>query len=166
MKLVIRLYLIAAFSLWLSMMIVDAQSAPRDFVDPPHEFSVMPFWLWNDTLKDEKIIRQIADFETHGVFGFVIHPRIGLPDNIKWLSPEMIHSMRTAITEAVRRNMHVILYDDGMYPSGSSGGQVVARNPAYAARGLAKICYQHQRDFNYLKMRYLWEGANIDSNGI
>jgi hypothetical protein len=35
--------------------------------------------------------------------------------------------------------MYVILYDEGMYPSGSSGGQVVARNPEHAARGLAKI---------------------------
>ncbi len=99
----------------------------------------MPFWFWNDTLKDEEIIRQIADFEAHGVYGFVIHPRIGLPENIKWLSPEMIHSMDVAIAEASRRKMYVVLYDEGMYPSGSSGGQVVARNPAHAARGLAKI---------------------------
>jgi hypothetical protein len=99
----------------------------------------MPFWFWNDTLKDDEIVRQIADFEAHGVFGFVIHPRIGLPENIKWLSAEMIHSMDLAIREASKRKMYVILYDEGMYPSGSSSGQVVARNPEHAARGLAKI---------------------------
>jgi hypothetical protein len=99
----------------------------------------MPFWFWNDTLNDQEIIRQIADFESHGVFGFVIHPRIGLPDNVKWLSPEMIHAMDVAIGEAAKRKMYVVLYDEGMYPSGSSSGQVVARNPAHAARGLAKI---------------------------
>ena len=111
----------------------------KEFIDPPREFSVMPFWFWNDTLKDTEIVRQIADFEAHGVYGFVIHPRIGLPDNVKWLSPEMIHAMNVAISEASRRNMYVVLYDEGMYPSGSSSGQVVARNPAHAARGLAKI---------------------------
>jgi hypothetical protein len=116
-----------------------SQEIPKEFITPPREFSVMPFWFWNDTLKDQEIIRQIADFEAHGVYGFVIHPRIGLPENVKWLSPEMIHSMRTAITEASKRKMYVVLYDEGMYPSGSSGGQVVARNPAHAARGLAKI---------------------------
>jgi hypothetical protein len=116
-----------------------AQNLPKDFIDPPHEFSVMPFWFWNDTLKDEEIIRQIADFDEHGVYGFVIHPRIGLPGNIKWLSPEMIHFMDVAISEASRRKIHVVLYDEGMYPSGSSSGQVVARNPAYAARGFSKI---------------------------
>jgi len=99
----------------------------------------MPFWFWNDTLKDEEIIHQITDFEAHGVYGFVIHPRIGLPDNVKWLSPEMIHAMDVAISEASKRGMYVVLYDEGMYPSGSSSGQVVTRNPEHAARGLAKI---------------------------
>jgi hypothetical protein len=51
----------------------------------------------------------------------------------------MIHAMTVAISEAARCNMYVILYDEGMYPSGSSSGQVVAKNPAHAARGLAKI---------------------------
>ncbi|MCX7045464.1 MAG: glycosyl hydrolase [Candidatus Sumerlaeota bacterium] len=110
-----------------------------EFRDPPHEFSVMPFWFWNDDLKDDELLRQLADFEAHGVYGFVIHPRIGLPKEMGWLSPRMIQCMRLVIEEAARRKMHVVLYDEGMYPSGSSSGQVVARNPAHAARGLAKI---------------------------
>ena len=87
-------------------------------------------------------MRQIADFEAHGVYGFVIHPRIGLPRDIGWLSPRMIHSMHVAVDEAKRSKMYVILYDEGMYPSGSAAGQVVARNPDHAARGLAKIDLQ------------------------
>jgi hypothetical protein len=130
------------FTLILSLSLIPviyAQEISKDFLNPPKEFSVMPFWFWNDTLKDEEIIRQISDFEAHGVYGFVIHPRIGLPDYVKWLSPEMIHAMNVAISEASRRKMYVVLYDEGMYPSGSSSGQVVARNPGHAARGLAKI---------------------------
>jgi hypothetical protein len=30
----------------------------------------------------------------------------------------------------------------------------------------AKICYQHQRDFNYLEIRHLWEDAKTDSKGV
>jgi hypothetical protein len=116
-----------------------SQDLPKEFIDPPHEFSVMPFWFWNDTLKDEEIVRQISDFESHGAYGFVIHPRIGLPGDVTWLGDKMIHAMDVAISEASRRNMYVVLYDEGMYPSGSSGGQVVAKNPAHAAHGLAKI---------------------------
>lgn len=130
--------LIRVFFLLLSLQAFP-QKAPAEFIDPPREFSVMPFWFWNDTLKDEEIIRQIADMESHGVYGFVIHPRIGLPENVKWLGEKMIHAMRVAIKEAEKRKMYVVLYDEGMYPSGSSGGQVVERNPEHAARGLAKI---------------------------
>jgi hypothetical protein len=116
-----------------------SQPLPGNFADPPHEFTLMPFWFWNDSLKDNEIVRQIADFEDHGVYGFVIHPRIGLPANTGWLSPGMIHAMKTAIEEAASRGMYVVLYDEGMYPSGSSSGQVVADNPSFAARGLAKV---------------------------
>lgn len=134
-------FLFRSFYILIIVLLLSGctSKVPKEFIDPPREFSVMPFWFWNDSLKDEEIIRQIADFEEHGVYGFVIHPRIGLPENIKWLSPPMIHSMKIAIKEAASRNMYVILYDEGMYPSGSSSGQVVARNPDHAARGLAKI---------------------------
>jgi hypothetical protein len=131
--------LFIAFFSFCCTGINKAQDVPEEFINPPREFSVMPFWFWNDTLKDEEIIRQIADFEAHGVFGFVIHPRIGLPDNVKWLSSDMIHAMDVAISEASRRKMYVVLYDEGMYPSGSSSGQVVARNPEHAAHGFSKI---------------------------
>jgi hypothetical protein len=132
--------LFSAFLLFFSITIIlNSQNLSKELVIPPREFSVMPFWFWNDDLKENEIIRQIADFEAHGVYGFVIHPRIGLPESIGWLSPEMIHFMKIAIEEATRRKMYVVLYDEGMYPSGSSSGQVVARNPNHAAHGLAKI---------------------------
>lgn len=123
----------------ISGQFIAAQTNIGGFADPPREFSVMPFWFWNDSLDEAEIIRQIDDFEAHGVYGFVIHPRIGLPENIGWLSPAMLHYMHVAIGEAAKRKMYVILYDEGMYPSGSSSGQVVAKNPGHAARGLARI---------------------------
>ncbi len=111
----------------------------QEFRDPPKEFSVMPFWFWNDELKEAEIIRQIADFESHGVYGFVIHARIGLPEDIGWMSDKMIGCMKLAVAEAHKHGMYVVLYDDGMYPSGSSSGQVVKENPAFAERMLDKI---------------------------
>ncbi|MEI6143760.1 MAG: glycosyl hydrolase, partial [Mariniphaga sp.] len=56
-----------------------------------------------------------------------------------------------AIEEAERRNKKVILYDEGSYPSGSCEGQVVARNPAHAARGLAKIDLTSGEELNLAK---------------
>jgi hypothetical protein len=125
--------------LFFCTSLLNGQNIDKHFIDPPREFSVMPFWFWNDTLKADEILRQIKDFDEHGVYGFVIHPRMGLPKDMRFLSPEMLALMKVAIQEAERRDMKVILYDEGSYPSGSCEGQVVAKNPAHAARGIAKI---------------------------
>ncbi|MGA2408417.1 MAG: hypothetical protein ABSF81_16950 [Bacteroidales bacterium] len=86
MKLTIKkIQLFVFFSICITSIVI-AQDIPKDFINPLHEFSIMPFWFWNDSLKDEEIIGQIADFEEHGVYGFVIHPRIGQPENVKWVS--------------------------------------------------------------------------------
>jgi len=118
----------------------------EEFLDPPKEFSVMPFWFWNDELREAELIRQIADFEAHGVYGFVIHPRIGLPADTGWMSDKMIGFMKLVVAEASRRGMYVVLYDDGMYPSGSSSGQVVKENPAFAERILDKIEFSNSKE--------------------
>ncbi|MHC4496451.1 MAG: hypothetical protein ACYSYM_11595 [Planctomycetota bacterium] len=114
--------------------VTDGKSRAR-FADgwsnPPLEFSQAPFWFWNDRLSEEEIIRQLDDFWAHGVYGFVIHPRAGLPRSIGWMSDSMIRFMRIAIEQAAKRDMWVVLYDEGMYPSGSSSGQVVAERSAF-----------------------------------
>jgi hypothetical protein len=109
------------------------------WLEPPTEFSLAPFWFWNDALSEKEIARQLDDFKAHGVYGFVIHPRAGLPRDIGWMSENMIKFMRFAIEQAAKRDMWVVLYDEGMYPSGSSSGQVVAENPAFRTRGLFQI---------------------------
>ena len=103
---------------------------------PPAAFSQCPFWFWNDDLTEAELVRQIADFQAHGVDAFVIHARMGLPRSIGWLSDELFRFMRIALTEARGRGMWVMLYDEGMYPSGSAGGLVVARDASFQARGL------------------------------
>jgi len=107
--------------------------------NPPVEFSQAPFWFWNDNLSEEEIVRQLDDFKAHGVYGVIIHPRAGLPRSIGWMSKNMIHFMRIALEHAANHDMWVIFYDEGMYPSGSSSGQVVAENPAFHTRGLFAV---------------------------
>ena len=112
---------------------------PGGWVEPAPEFSLAPFWFWNDALSEKEIARQLDDFKAHGVYGFVIHPRAGLPRDTGWMSEPMINFMRFAIEQAAKRSMWVVLYDEGMYPSGSSSGQVVAENAAFRTRGLFQI---------------------------
>ncbi|HPD31951.1 MAG TPA: glycosyl hydrolase [Phycisphaerae bacterium] len=104
---------------------------------PSPEFSLMPFWFWNDDLDDDEIRRQMAAFREKGVHGFVIHARMGLPKDLEYMGPRWLGHVRFAVEEAARTGMRVCLYDEGMYPSGSAHGQVVQRNPSFAAQGLA-----------------------------
>jgi hypothetical protein len=118
---------------------MSSPQLPHEWQRPPAEFSLAPFWFWNDALDEAELARQLDDFQAHGVDAFVIHPRVGLPRDTGWMSRKLLDRMRFAIEEARRRGMWVILYDEGMYPSGSSSGQVVAANPAYQCRGLVRI---------------------------
>lgn len=101
---------------------------------PAREFSPMPFWFINDELSDDEIIRQLNDFNNKGVYGVVLHPRIGLPDNIEYLSDDYMHYIHTMVKTASELDMKIILYDEAMYPSGSAHGLVVKSNPRFASQ--------------------------------
>jgi hypothetical protein len=106
------------------------------FLTPADEFTPVPFWFWNDDLVETEIIRQIRAFCEKGVLGFVVHPRIGIPRDIRYLGNRYMELVETAVREAERLGMVVFLYDEAMYPSGSAHGMVVEGNPEYASRGL------------------------------
>ncbi len=113
----------------------------NEFLSPAPAFSPMPFWFWNDDLSEEEIGKQIGEFREKGVNGFVIHPRIGLPESIPYMGDEWLHYVRFAVKEAKRLGMRVLLYDEAMYPSGSCHGEVVKRNPGYAS-----VCLEMRSD--------------------
>ncbi|GIN74861.1 hypothetical protein J14TS2_53360 [Bacillus sp. J14TS2] len=116
-------------------------SIQEQFLHPSEEFTPIPFWFWNDRLSNEEIRRQIHDFHEKGVNGFVLHPRIGIPIEIEYLSDQFMNFVEVAVQEAEQLGMSVILYDEAMYPSGSANGKVVKENPEYASRGLKMIEY-------------------------
>lgn len=110
----------------------------ENFLNPPEEFSAVPMWFINDNLEHAAIIRQINEFHKQEIYGFVLHPRMGLPRSLAYMSDEFLDYVETAVSEAEKLRMKVILYDEGMYPSGSAHGQVVAANRNFAAQVLTK----------------------------
>lgn len=113
----------------------------EEFLHPGPEYTPIPFWFWNDRLDKQKLLEQIEDFYEKGVEGFVLHPRIGIPKDIEYLSEQFMDYVVFAVEEAHKRNMQVILYDEAMYPSGAANGKVVELNPDYASRGLTSTVY-------------------------
>ncbi len=100
------------------------------------EFTPIPFWFINDELTKEKLRGQLEDFKSKGVDGVVLHPRIGIPRELKYLSEEYFELVVHTVKSASELNMKVVLYDEGMYPSGSANGEVVRCNPEFAAVGI------------------------------
>ena len=48
------------------------------FFKPQSHYSMVPFWFWNDELKDEELIRQLKEMKDKGVYEVIIHARKGL----------------------------------------------------------------------------------------
>ena len=103
---------------------------------PPREFTPVPFWFLNAPLEAGEIRRQLRDFCDHGVYGVVLHPRMGMDPAVGYLSEAFFEAIGVAIEEAAALGMRVVLYDEGMYPSGSACGQVVEGHPELASRGI------------------------------
>lgn len=108
----------------------------ENLLKPSAEFTPIPFWFYNDAPDKEKIKKQFTDYMEKGVNGIVLHPRIGIPKNLEYLSEEYFRVVKYIVETAAELNMKVVLYDEGMYPSGSAHGQVVAANPSFASKGV------------------------------
>lgn len=105
-------------------------------LNPGQEYTPIPFWFLNDELTDEEVVRQLRDFHEKGVDGVVLHPRLGIPETIPYLSDTFMHYMKLAVETAAGFGMYIVLYDEAMYPSGSARGMVVAENPKYASQAI------------------------------
>ena len=108
----------------------------EEVLQPDMEFSPIPFWFFNDAFDEERVRSQLTDYVEKGVNGLVLHPRIGVPKEMPYLSEEYFRAVRFIVKTAAELKMKVVLYDEGMYPSGSAHGMVVQANPEYASKGI------------------------------
>ena len=111
----------------------------KQIQNPSAEFTPVPFWFFNDDPDEEKIAAQLADYVDKGVNAIVLHPRIGVPKTLEYLSEEYFKAIRFIVKTAHALDMKIVLYDEGMYPSGSAHGMVVNENPDYAAKGICML---------------------------
>lgn len=107
-----------------------------DIINPDKEFTPIPFWFFNDKPDEKKIMQQLADYVDKGVNGIILHPRIGIPEEIPYLSKAYFDVVKYVVQTAKQLDMKIVLYDEGMYPSGSAHGLVAAENADYASKGI------------------------------
>ena len=111
----------------------------REILQPDIEFTPIPFWFFNDTFEEEKVKNQLTDYVGRGINGIVLHPRIGVPKEMPYLSEEYFSAVRFIVKTAAELEMKVVLYDEGMYPSGSAHGKVVEANAEFASKGIVLL---------------------------
>ena len=90
--------------------------------NPPKEFTAIPFWFLNGDLTDAELRRQLADFAAHGIYGVVLHPRMGLSPDITYLGERYFAHIRTAVEAAAALDMKIVLYDEGCTPPARRAG--------------------------------------------
>ena len=111
----------------------------KELQTPSEEFTPIPFWFFNDTPDEDRMRKQLEDYVKKGVNGIVLHPRIGVPKEVSYLSDKYFQAVRFVVKTAAQLDMKIVLYDEGMYPSGSAHGMVVAKNPDYASKGITLV---------------------------
>ena len=109
-----------------------------NFKNPPRECSLLPFWVWNDTLEKDKLKWQIDQMVEKGIYGGFIHARIGLNmGKTPYFSQGWWDAMDTAVNYGKEVGFYTWLYDEDRWPSGSAGGRTIAVNPdEFSQKGL------------------------------
>lgn len=109
------------------------------FLAPDSEFSAIPFWFLNDTLDEGELLTQLNGFYAKGIRGAVLHPRLGIPADTPYLGDKYMNFIKICVSQARELKMKIVLYDEGMYPSGSAGGLVAKTDPRYRSRGVYTV---------------------------
>lgn len=142
------------------MIMSDIVQLWRELQLPSSEFTPIPFWFFNDMPDEDRMRGQLEDYVEKGVNGIVLHPRIGVPEEIGYLSEEYFKAVRFLVKTAAELDMKIVLYDEGMYPSGSAHGKVVKKNPDFAAKGI-KVMEEQELAALLEKNGLAWEPAAL-----
>ena len=90
--------------------------------------------FWQHHESEEVLREEIARMDENGVGDFIAEARPH-PD---YLGEQWWEDMSILIDEAKKRDMHVIFFDDGSYPSGTAEGRIVKQYPEFVKRYLAE----------------------------
>ena len=115
-----------------------------EFLNPPREYSPMPFWFWNGELDGKRIQEQIRQMVDQHVYGAFLHARDGL--ETPYLSEQWWKAIDAGLQEAKRSGFFFNFVDEYDWPSGevrnvwmmgNHQSEVLKRNPNFRMKSLA-----------------------------
>ena len=106
----------------------------KDFRD----YGPVPWWAWCGKMEFPVMLRQMEQMKSMGIDEFFIYPSMGL-EYPNFLEDSWFEYVAWTIKQAKKLKMHVWIYDDMNWPSGSAMGHLAKRFPQYRCRS---ICHQ------------------------
>ncbi|MBN2983172.1 hypothetical protein [Cohnella algarum] len=88
----------------------------------------LSFWSINDELKTEPLRAQLDELKAAGLDGVIFHPRF-YPNRPAYMSEAYLDIVSDLVLYAKSIGMEFWLYDENGWPSGTAGGEVLARRP-------------------------------------
>lgn len=136
----------------------SSDSLHQEFMDPPHDFSPMPFWFWNGKMEGRQIQEQIRDMAAQHVYGAFLHARDGL--QTPYLSDEWWNAIAAGLQESKRIGFEFNFVDEYDWPSGevrnvwqttNHQSEVLEKRPDFRMKTLAyeTQIVQGPRDLNF-----------------
>lgn len=97
--------------------------------------SPVPFWFLNGYIDEWHIIHEFEMMKEKGIGDVIVHPRYGL--QVEYLSDGWFEIFGWCVREAKKLGMHVWIYDEYNWPSGTAGMSVMDINEDYKGKYLA-----------------------------
>lgn len=119
---------------WQKISNPTMEEMASKFKDYPSVYSQTVTWGWDGNITREKIAANLDIFKNHGLFTVSIEAGYGMP--FEYLSEGWFESVKIAVEEAKKRDMHVWIIDEGKYPSGFAGGKFSKEKPELRMQGL------------------------------
>ena len=80
------------------------------FKNPPPQYRLAPFWIWNEIPEPSEIDRQLSEMHAKGIGGFFIDGRIG--GRLDSSGEELIRRTQETCDAAEKLGLHIYHYDD------------------------------------------------------
>ena len=102
-----------------------------------HDYGPVPWWCFGAVVEKKEVLRQFQLLQDAGIDEFFIYTGYGLYDP-DFLSEEWFELVGFIIKEAKKRGMHVWIYDDLNWPSGTASGILPRNFPQYRSRSIRR----------------------------
>lgn len=115
-----------------------------EFLNPPKDYSPMPFWFWNGKMEGAKVQEQVRRMVDQHVYGAFLHARDGLLT--PYLSEAWWAAIGAGLEESKRSGFSFNFVDEYSWPSGEvrniwmSGNhqsEVLKRNPDFHMKSVS-----------------------------